>query len=58
MGIDHCRFDIIMAQEFLDRSYIVTAFEQMSGKGMTERMASSSLGQSCLRERISYGLLN
>jgi len=47
-----------MAQEFLDRSYIVTAFEQMSGKGMTERMASSSLGQSCLRERISYGLLN
>jgi len=26
MGIDHRRFDIIMAQEFLDRSDIVTAF--------------------------------
>jgi hypothetical protein len=26
MGIDHRRFDMIMAQEFLDRSDIVTAF--------------------------------
>jgi hypothetical protein len=33
MGIDHRRFNIIMAQEFLDRPDIVTAFEQLSGKG-------------------------
>jgi hypothetical protein len=58
MGIDHRRFDIIMAQEFLDRSDIVTAFEQVSGKGMPERMASSSLRQSRLRDRISHGFLN
>jgi hypothetical protein len=36
MGIDHRRFDIIMAQEFLDRSDIVTASEQLSGKRMPE----------------------
>ena len=58
MGIDHRRFDIIMAQELLDRPDIVTTFEQMSGKRMPERMASSSLGQSGLRDRISHGFLN
>jgi len=47
-----------MAQEFLDRSDIVTAFEQLSGKGMPERMASSSLRQSRLCDRISHGFLN
>jgi hypothetical protein len=34
MGIDHLRSDIIVAQEFLDRSCIVTAFEQVSRKGI------------------------
>jgi|MudIll2142460700_1097286.scaffolds.fasta_scaffold1950421_1 hypothetical protein len=43
MGIDHRRFDIIMAQEFLHRSHIVTAFDQVSRKGMPEaRMPSPS----------------
>jgi len=36
MGINHRRFDIIMPQKFLHRSYIVPAFEQVSRKGMPE----------------------
>jgi hypothetical protein len=38
MGIDHRCLDVAMAQEFLDRSNIVTAFEQVRGEGMPECM--------------------
>ena len=43
MGIDHRRLDIAMAQEFLDRSDIVTPIEQVRGEGMAERMTSGPL---------------
>ena len=43
MGIDHRCLDVAMAQEFLDRSNIVTAFEQVSGEGMPEGVASGPL---------------
>jgi hypothetical protein len=58
MGIDHRRFDVAMAQEFLDRSNIVAASEQVSREGMPERVASGWLRQSCLRDRISHGFPN
>jgi hypothetical protein len=45
MGIDHRRFNIIMPQKFLHRSYIVPALEQVSRKRMPECVAS---------RRISY----
>jgi hypothetical protein len=35
-GIDHGRFDIIIPQEFLHRSYIVPAFEQVRREGISE----------------------
>lgn len=41
MGIDHRRFDIVMAKKFLDCSDIVATFEQVSGKGMAECLASN-----------------
>ena len=33
MGVNHRRFNVAMAQEFLDRSDIVPAFKQMRGEG-------------------------
>jgi len=36
MGIDHSCLDVALAQEFLERSNIVTAFEQVSGERMPE----------------------
>ena len=36
MGIDHRRFDVTMAQKFLDGSNIVTEFKQVRGKRMDE----------------------
>ena len=43
MGVDHRCLDVTMAQEFLDRSNIVAAFEQVSGEGMPESMAGGPL---------------
>jgi len=47
-----------MAPEFLDRSDIVTAFQQVRGERMPEGVASGPLGQTGLRDGISHGFLN
>ena len=36
MGIDHRRLHVAVAQKLLDRSDIVTPFQQMGSKGMAE----------------------
>jgi hypothetical protein len=36
MGVDHRRFDIIMAKKSLNGSDILITFQQVSGKGMAE----------------------
>jgi hypothetical protein len=36
VGVNHGSADIFVAHEFLDRSDVVTAFEQVSGKGMAK----------------------
>jgi hypothetical protein len=38
MGVDHRCPDVALAQDFLDRLNIVTAFEQVRGKGVPEFM--------------------
>lgn len=48
VGVDHGRFYILMPQKFLDRSYIVAAFQEMCRKGMAKLMTGGSLGQTCL----------
>jgi len=58
MGVDHGGSHVVMAQKLPDRSDVVTGFEQVSGKGMPEGVASSPLGQTCLRDGISDGFLN
>jgi len=58
MSINHRRLDVAMAQEFLNRSDIITTFEQVSGEGVPERVAGGPLRQSSLRDRVSHGFLN
>lgn len=53
VGVDHGRRDILVAQELLDGSDIVTGFEQMRGKGMAKRVASCTLDDS----GFSHGFL-
>jgi hypothetical protein len=43
MGIDHRRLDVAMAQKLLDGSNVIGAFEQGSGEGMAEGVASHVL---------------
>jgi len=45
MGIDHRGFHVLVPQQFLNRPDIVTAFQQMRGEGMAERVASGAFGQ-------------
>ncbi len=58
MGVYHRGLYIPMAQEFLDRSDIVTAFEQVSCERMPESMARGPLGQSGLCDSIFHSFLN
>ena len=44
MGVDHSGADVFVAQEFLDRSYIIAGFQQMGGKTMPEGMAGATFG--------------
>lgn len=48
MGVDHGRFDVLMPEKFLDRAYIVAAFQQMCRKGMAKRVTGGALGQTRL----------
>jgi len=50
MGIDHRCLDVAMAQEFLDRSNIVTAIEQVRGERMPECMTVHTLDYPSLKD--------
>lgn len=51
------RLDVVVAEELLDGSDIVTAFEQASCEGMPESIARGPLRQSCLRDGLFHGFL-
>ena len=57
MSINHRRLDVTMTQEFLYRSNIVTAFEQVRGEGMPEGVARGSLHETSLRNSVFDGFL-
>ncbi len=44
VGVNHGGADVGMAQEFLDGSNIVAILQQMSGEGVSERVAGGRLG--------------
>ena len=43
MGVDHCRFDVLVAEEFLDGTDVVAIFQQVGGKAVAEGMATDAL---------------
>ncbi len=50
MGVDHRGADVSVTEQFLDRPNIVSFLEEVSGKGMAERVAGDVLfdvGQAC-----------
>jgi len=38
MRVNHRRFDVLMAQQFLNRPDVVVIFKQMRGKRMAQRV--------------------
>jgi hypothetical protein len=42
-GINHCSGNILVPEEFLDSTDIVTVLQEVSGEGMAERMARDRL---------------
>ena len=50
LGVDHRRFDIAMAQQLLDGSNIIAAFEHVGRKRMPERVACGSFREPCLHD--------
>ena len=55
--MDHGCLDVFVPQKFLNRSNIVSVFEQMTGAGMSECMAGGMLGDSGLADCCLHGLL-
>ncbi len=49
---------ILMPQQFLDRSNIITILKQMSGKAVPECMARHVLDKAGLRHGLFYSLLD
>jgi hypothetical protein len=58
MGINHHRFDVVMAQQLLNGSNVRTAFKQVRGEGMPESVARGSLREPGLRHGVSDGFLH
>ncbi len=52
MGIDHCRFNMRVANKFLYRAGIVAGLQQMGGKAMAQRMRCRWLGDPSLTHRV------
>ena len=44
MCVNHRRPYVLVPEQFLNRSDIVTAFKQVGGEGMPKRVASGPLG--------------
>ena len=45
MGVDHGRFEVLVAQQFLHRADVVAGLEQVRGEGMAEGVRRDPLGR-------------
>jgi hypothetical protein len=57
-GVDHGRRDVAVAQELLDGADVVTALQQMSGEGVTERVAAGALVDPGRADGSGHGALH
>jgi hypothetical protein len=55
--VDHGRFHVSVAEQFLHRPDIVAGFEQVRGERMSQAMGRDPLGQAGLGRGLAYGRL-
>ena len=58
MGVNHRRLHVLLPQQFLHRSDVVTTFTQMGGERMSERMAGRPLYHTGPPHRHTHRLLH
>jgi hypothetical protein len=58
MGITHRRFDIFVAEKFLDGADVVAVLAQMRGEGMAEGVATDALGDVAGANGLVEGFLD
>ena len=57
VGVDHGGSDIAVAKQFLDRSDVVSTFQKMCCKGMTQGVAAGGFADSGETDGFFYGSL-
>lgn len=57
MGINHCGFNILVTEKFLNGADIIACFKQVSGKAMAEGMWANIFMNSCFDDRLANGFL-
>lgn len=50
MGVDHCRFEIDMPEQFLDGADIFAGFEEVGGKAVAQGVAGDFLGDAAFAD--------
>lgn len=50
MGVDHCRFEIDMPEQFLDGADIFAGFEEVGGKAVAEGVTGDFLGDAAFAD--------
>ena len=58
MRVDHCHTHVLVPEQFLNGTQIVSAFEQMRRERVPKRMAGRPLGDTGLSHCFSHGALN
>ena len=57
MGIDHCGFDVFVAEEFLDGADVVAILQQVGGEGVAKGMGADALGDASLAGGLFDGFV-
>lgn len=58
MRVNHCRLYVLVSQKLLDRSYVIAAFQKVSGERVAEGMTGGALYQSGACYCIPHGFLD
>src|SRR5512136_578475 len=58
MGVDHGGFDILVTEQFLDGTDVVTILEKLGGEGMAEGMRGNGFVQASGQRSLTDSLLH
>lgn len=57
MDVDHRRADVLVAEQFLHRTDVVTGFEEVRGEGMAKGMAGDGFGDAGTQRGLAHSFL-